>query len=236
MNVEGCWSTVVCTSAERSRLGLTGTSDWLLRCRLPAGHVGNHASDASEHPRLDRRLWLEWNDFDDHAQSLIERNPCSARALQGAACRYFEGHGGPHVFAPSNGHAPAARPRPQGSTAPAAPQSSGRTGPAPRPTTTATRQAAPNAQRPPAQPKPPEGGRHDGGRHEGDQRHGRRTAATPVAGPPRPGSRHRLPEPEDTTSPGDGADAAVAAALRDVAAALDRLAVAIGQVRDRPRP
>jgi hypothetical protein len=118
MNGEGCWSTVVCTPAERGALGLTGQSEWLLHCRLAAGHRGNHASDASVRPRTDRRLWLEWNDFDDHAQSLIERNPCSFRSQHGAACLYFEGHGGTHFFAPSNGHAPAPARGPQSGAMP----------------------------------------------------------------------------------------------------------------------
>ncbi|MGU3291105.1 hypothetical protein [Williamsia sp. M5A3_1d] len=55
-------------------------------------------------PRFDRRLWLEWNDRDQHAQSLIDRNPCSAPGR----CMLFEGHGGDHWFAPANGHAPSA--------------------------------------------------------------------------------------------------------------------------------
>lgn len=109
MNGEGCWSTVVCTPQERAALGLTGRSEWLSSCRLSSGHRGNHATDASPHPRHDRRLWLEWNDFDDHAQSLIERNPCTTRSRHGAHCVYFEGHGGAHFFAPSNGHTPTHR-------------------------------------------------------------------------------------------------------------------------------
>ncbi|MFE0748655.1 hypothetical protein [Gordonia sp. NPDC058843] len=106
MNGEGCWSTVVCRPAERAALGLSGDSDWLLQCRLAIGHRGNHATDASTHPRHDRRLWLEWNDFDDRAQSLIERNPCPVPSPEGAACVFFAGHGGPHFYARSNGHAP----------------------------------------------------------------------------------------------------------------------------------
>ena len=116
MDGAGCWSTVVCTPAERASLGLTAQSEWLLRCRLAAGHQGNHATDATNHPRTDRRLWLEWNDFDDHAQSLIERNPCRFSNEYGMGCLFFEGHGGPHYVAPTNGHA---RPRP--SAPPSAP-------------------------------------------------------------------------------------------------------------------
>ncbi|MYR07242.1 hypothetical protein GTV32_13405 [Gordonia sp. SID5947] len=133
MNGEGCWSTVVCTPAERSALGLTGQSEWLLHCRLTSGHQGNHATDASSRPRADRRLWLEWNDFDDHAQSLIERNPCSARSPQGAACLYFESHGGRHFFAPSNGHAPTAIRGPHPATGPTPAQGPGQSGEIPRP-------------------------------------------------------------------------------------------------------
>ncbi|NDZ95320.1 hypothetical protein G3I13_09050 [Streptomyces sp. SID6673] len=150
MNGEGCWSTVVCTPAERAALGLTGQSEWLLHCRLAAGHQGNHATDASIRPRADRRLWLEWNDFDDHAQSLIERNPCSVRSPQGAACLYFESHGGAHLFAPSNGHAPTAvrGPRPTGQ-APA--QGPGQSGEIPRPMP----RPGPPAPRTPAPPTHP---------------------------------------------------------------------------------
>ncbi|WP_439030643.1 hypothetical protein [Gordonia terrae] len=106
MNGEGCWSTVVCRPTERAALGLSGDSDWLLQCRLAIGHRGNHATDASTHPRHDRRLWLEWNDFDDRAQSLIERNPCPVPSPEGAGCVFFAGHGGPHFYARTNGHAP----------------------------------------------------------------------------------------------------------------------------------
>lgn len=108
MNSEGCWSTVVCSADERRALGLASTSEWLLQCRLAAGHRGNHATDASTRPRADRRLWLEWNDVDSHAQSLIERNPCPVPSPDGARCIFFHGHGGPHFYARSNGHAPTA--------------------------------------------------------------------------------------------------------------------------------
>ncbi|WAC53633.1 hypothetical protein [Gordonia sp. SL306] len=148
MNGEGCWSTVVCTPAERAALGLTGQSEWLLHCRLAAGHQGNHATDASIRPRADRRLWLEWNDFDDHAQSLIERNPCSVRSPQGAACLYFESHGGAHFFAPSNGHAPTAVRGPQPATGQAPAQGPGQSGEIPRPMP----RPGPPASRPPAHP------------------------------------------------------------------------------------
>ncbi|MEO9329385.1 hypothetical protein [Gordonia aurantiaca] len=106
MHGEGCWSTVVCRPTERAALGLSEDSEWLLQCRLPIGHRGNHATDASTRPRHDRRLWLEWNDFDNRAQSLIERNPCAVPSPDGNRCVYFAGHGGAHFFAPSNGHAP----------------------------------------------------------------------------------------------------------------------------------
>ena len=110
MDGQGCWSTVVCSAEERRALGLSGSSEWLLQCRLAAGHAGNHATDASARPRSDRRLWLEWNDFDDRAQSLIERNPCPVPSPEGARCVFFNGHGGPHFYARSNGHAPSPRP------------------------------------------------------------------------------------------------------------------------------
>ncbi|MGJ0118805.1 hypothetical protein ACQ7HM_06325 [Williamsia sp. MIQD14] len=99
---DGCWSTVICTGAERSALGDTTDTGWVLGCRLSIGHRGDHATDAEVVPRFDRRLWLEWNDRDQHAQSLIDRNPCSAPGR----CMLFEGHGGDHWFAPVNGHAP----------------------------------------------------------------------------------------------------------------------------------
>lgn len=108
MNGEGCWSTVVCRPAERVALGLAPESEWLLQCRLGLGHSGNHATDASVRPRHDRRLWLEWNDFDNRAQSLIDRNPCPVPSPEGAGCVFFAGHGGPHFYARSNGHVPSA--------------------------------------------------------------------------------------------------------------------------------
>lgn len=108
MDSEGCWSTVVSSAAERRALGLPDTAGWMLQCRLGIGHRGNHATDGSAHPRADRRAWLEWNDFDPQAQSLIERNPCPVRSLDNAPCLYFHGHPGTHQFARSNGHAPTA--------------------------------------------------------------------------------------------------------------------------------
>ncbi|GAA1481974.1 hypothetical protein GCM10009624_24140 [Gordonia sinesedis] len=108
MNSEGCWSTVVVTAHEQQALGLSGTSEWIQQCRLAVGHRGNHATDASTFPRHDRRMWLEWNDRDSHAQSLIQRNPCPVPSPEGAACVFFHGHGGPHFYARSNGHAPSA--------------------------------------------------------------------------------------------------------------------------------
>ena len=153
MNGEGCWSTVVCTPQERTALGLTGRSEWLLHCRLAAGHRGNHATDASSHPRVDRRLWLEWNDFDDHAQSLIERNPCTARSPQGTGCLFYEGHGGGHFFAPSNGHAP---------TAVSTPHAGPPAGPAPQrpaPPSPASAPPAPPRMAGPQQPAPPSAAR-----------------------------------------------------------------------------
>ncbi|GAA2059087.1 hypothetical protein [Williamsia deligens] len=110
---DGCWSTVICTEAERATLGETSVGGWVISCRLSIGHRGDHASDAEVVPKFDRRLWLQWNDMDAHAQSLIERNPCAVPAA--TPCLLFEGHPGAHWFAPSNGHAhrpaPAAAPR-----------------------------------------------------------------------------------------------------------------------------
>lgn len=108
MNSEGCWSTVVVTAYEQQALGLAGTSEWILQCRLAVGHRGNHATDASTYPRSDRRPWLEWNDHESHAQSLIQRNPCPVPSPEGTPCVFFHGHGGPHFYARSNGHAPSA--------------------------------------------------------------------------------------------------------------------------------
>ncbi|MGC5247097.1 hypothetical protein ACPXB3_09275 [Gordonia sp. DT219] len=108
MDSEGCWSTVVSSAAERRALGLPESAGWMLECRLSGGHRGNHATDGSLGPRGDRRLWLEWNDFDPRAQSLIERNPCPVHSAENAPCRYFYGHPGLHVYARSNGHAPSA--------------------------------------------------------------------------------------------------------------------------------
>ncbi|GGF18192.1 hypothetical protein [Williamsia phyllosphaerae] len=47
-------------------------------------------------------MWLEWNDHEEHAQSLIDRMPCTGGV--GARCMLFEGHGGVHWYAPSNGY------------------------------------------------------------------------------------------------------------------------------------
>lgn len=108
MDSEGCWSTVVSSTAERRALGLPDSAGWMLQCRLGIGHRGNHATDGGQYPRADRRYWLEWNDFDPHAQSLIERNPCPVTSPENVPCLYFHGHPGPHGFARSNGHAPTA--------------------------------------------------------------------------------------------------------------------------------
>lgn len=108
MDGEGCWSTVVSSSTERRALGLPDSAGWMLQCRLGAGHHGNHATDGGTYRVPGRRFWLEWNDFDPRAQSLIERNPCPVGTREGGGCLYFHGHGGPHTFARSNGHAPTA--------------------------------------------------------------------------------------------------------------------------------
>ena len=177
MDGAGCWSTVVCTPAERAALGLTAQSEWLLRCRLAAGHPGNHATDASSHPRTDRRLWLEWNDFDDRAQSLIERNPCRFVNEYGLGCLFFEGHGGPHYVAPTNGHA---KPRPTPPPAPSAPM--------------------PAAPMHPAGPS--SGERHVLPRHDRQPRSGvMPTQPPPMPGHLPPGEQFRPPPPQQPYAP-----------------------------------
>ncbi len=99
---DGCWSTVICSAHDRAELGNTSDNGWVLGCRLSIGHRGDHATDAESVPRYDRRLWLEWNDREQHAQSLIDRMPC--RGGVGARCMLFEGHGGVHWYAPTNGY------------------------------------------------------------------------------------------------------------------------------------
>lgn len=286
MNGEGCWSTVVCTPAERAALGLTGDSEWLLHCRLAAGHSGNHATDASPYPRSDRRLWLEWNDFDDRAQSLIERNPCTVHSLQGAPCLYFESHGGPHYFAQSNGHATPHRPRNGQSVTgrtnrsaspfrPPHPDQLDRTTDAEVPRVRPTTPPAPAPQVSPNQnPHVPMGaatgeraivdpaqepeaemsGAHAGAGHESYRGGRRSTGAEPPPAAPFAGSRHRMPDageastppaippkapaagphvmghPQSTglpPAPRDLQDSAIAAALSDIAVALERLADAL---------
>lgn len=108
MNSEGCWSTVMSSNADRRALGLPASAGWMLQCQLGVGHRGNHATDGGAYPRTDRRFWLEWNDLDSRAQSLIERNPCPVRSAENVGCRYFHGHPGTHAFAWSNGHVPTA--------------------------------------------------------------------------------------------------------------------------------
>lgn len=99
---DGCWATVICSAHDRTELGNTSDNGWVLGCRLSIGHRGDHATDAESVPRYDRRLWLEWNDHEEHAQSLIDRMPCTGGV--GARCMLFEGHGGVHWYAPSNGY------------------------------------------------------------------------------------------------------------------------------------
>lgn len=113
MSSDGCWSTIICTGSERAALGDTSDPGWVLGCRLGLGHRGNHATDAEVVPRYDRRRWLEWNDVDDHALSLIERNPCPVTNTAGTSCMLFADHPGVHWFARTNGHAPAPAMPPQ---------------------------------------------------------------------------------------------------------------------------
>ncbi|MCK8616007.1 hypothetical protein [Gordonia sp. C13] len=208
MNGEGCWSTVVCRPTERAALGLSGDSDWLLQCRLAIGHRGNHATDASTHPRHDRRLWLEWNDFDDRAQSLIERNPCPVPSPEGVGCVFFVGHGGPHFFAHSNGHAPSVMTGAGAGNHQRPAPGPGRTGPQP-PTPNPQRMGShrlPDSHQPPtppvtepssepahgATPEPPPESGYRGGR--------RSTNAEPVVSEDYHGRRHRSDAPSQDVS------------------------------------
>ena len=107
MNGAGCWSTVVCTPKSAP------SSVWPTTCSgsCIAGWPSGTPVTTPPTPAItaiDRGLWLGWNDFDTQAQSLIERNPCSARSLTGAHCLFFEAHGGPHFYATGNRHAPTA--------------------------------------------------------------------------------------------------------------------------------
>ncbi|GAC50323.1 hypothetical protein [Gordonia aichiensis] len=276
MDGQGCWSTVVCSAEERRALGLSGSSEWLLQCRLAAGHAGNHASDASTAPRSDRRLWLEWNDFDDRAQSLIERNPCPVPSPEGARCVFFNGHGGPHFYARSNGHAPtpppgtngvrraAAPPRPVGMPESDAQHRGPSTGDLPiaagsagshrldDPREHSVREASPAAHSLPSRPiagqphsqSPVDATAHAyrGGRRSTNAEppstpvyRANRHQAVDVAGarsvePPPPISRGHDPLPAGRSAPPAQADP-VSDALREVAAALSKLADALNRAR-----
>ncbi|MHC3003098.1 hypothetical protein [Gordonia metallireducens] len=226
MNGEGCWSTVVCRPTERAALGLSGDSDWLLQCRLAIGHRGNHATDASTHPRHDRRLWLEWNDFDDRAQSLIERNPCPVPSPEGVGCVFFVGHGGPHFFAHSNGHAPSVMSGAGAGNHQRPAPGSGRTGPQP-PTPNPQRMGShrlPDSHQPPAPPagdpasepahgvtpEPTPGSGYRGGR--------RSTNAEPAVSEDYHGRRHRSDAPgQDISGPAVPTTAAPDTAVPDPA-------------------
>ncbi|GAB19756.1 hypothetical protein GOEFS_094_00550 [Gordonia effusa NBRC 100432] len=100
MNVEGCWSTVICNASERAAVGYLGR-DWALQCRLSSGHDGNHATDGDSGAAPSRRRWLEWTDFSEYPHSLLERDPCPVYGRTGAACELFSGHGGLHFYAPA---------------------------------------------------------------------------------------------------------------------------------------
>ncbi|MFW0791041.1 hypothetical protein [Gordonia sp. CPCC 205333] len=99
MNVEGCWSTVICNASERAAVGYPG-QEWALQCRLSSGHDGNHATDGDRGAAPTRRRWLEWTDFSEYPHSLLERDPCPVHGRTGAACELFVGHGGLHFYAP----------------------------------------------------------------------------------------------------------------------------------------
>lgn len=101
-----CWSTAICTESERHALGLATDGEWLLTCRLSDGHLGEHATDASVHPRRDRRTWLIWNNRAIHR--LLDREPCPMNNRAGSPCLLFATHGGMHYYgAPvQSGHSP----------------------------------------------------------------------------------------------------------------------------------
>lgn len=105
VNVEGCWSTVICNASERAAVGHTGP-DWTLQCRLSQGHDGHHATDGDNGSPPVRRRWLEWTDFSEYAHSLLERDPCDVPGRNGEPCMFFAGHGGLHFYAPAASSAP----------------------------------------------------------------------------------------------------------------------------------
>lgn len=110
MNVEGCWSTVICNASERAAVGYQG-KDWALQCRLSSGHDGHHATDGDRGAAPVRRRWLEWTDFSEYPHSLLERDPCDVVGRGGEPCQFYLGHGGLHFYAP-------AAPRPREEPAP----------------------------------------------------------------------------------------------------------------------
>lgn len=99
MNVEGCWSTVICNAAERAAVGYQGP-EWTLQCRLSSGHDGHHATDGDRGAAHIRRRWLEWTDFSEYPHSLLERDPCAVVGRAGEPCQFYQGHGGLHFYAP----------------------------------------------------------------------------------------------------------------------------------------
>ncbi|GAB11375.1 hypothetical protein GOARA_068_00340 [Gordonia araii NBRC 100433] len=104
-----CWSTAVCTEAERRALGLASDGEWLLTCRLSDGHPGDHATDASARARSDRRTWLTWDDSPAPLHRLIDADPCPVRSRTGTPCLLFGGHGGLHYYgAPASPGSPPA--------------------------------------------------------------------------------------------------------------------------------
>lgn len=102
MNVDSCWSTVICNASERAAVGYTGR-EWALQCRLSSGHDGNHATDGDRNAPPVRRRWLEWTDFSEYPHSVHEHDPCPVAGRSGAPCQFHAGHGGMHFYAPGAG-------------------------------------------------------------------------------------------------------------------------------------
>ncbi|MGB6125501.1 MAG: hypothetical protein WBG47_09130 [Gordonia sp. (in: high G+C Gram-positive bacteria)] len=160
MRGSGCWSAIVAAPHERVALRLTPTHEWLVGCDLPAGHVGPHGSDG-EQMHSGRRKWLLWGDYARGSQNLSDEFECPSRALDGAPCLFFAGHGGQHRYA-----APVGRdfpePLAQVPPAPAPSQPLPRQAPArPQPPVSQPPAPQPPAPRAPA-PQPPEWARRAG--------------------------------------------------------------------------
>lgn len=100
MNIDSCWSTVICNASERAAVGYTGR-EWALQCRLSSGHDGNHATDGDRNAPPVRRRWLEWTDFSEYPHSVHEHDPCPVTGRSGAPCQFHAGHGGLHFYPPT---------------------------------------------------------------------------------------------------------------------------------------